>query len=135
MGGKERILFVDDEVMIIEMVEAMLPSIGYQVSCFQSGADALAELRRNNHHYDLVITNLTMPRMNGDQLAEAVQSIQPDLPVIIITGFSNRLSEQRLAELNIHAVLHKPLLRADLDAAIRNALSQGKPDQRLTAQE
>ncbi len=95
----------------------------------------MAELRRNNHHYDLVITDLTMPRMNGDQLAEAVQSIQPDLPVIIITGFSNRLSEQRLAELNIHAVLHKPLLPADLDAAIRNALSQGKPDQRLTAQE
>ncbi len=55
--------------------------------------------------------------------------------MIIITGFSNGLSEQRLAELNIHAVLHKPLLRADRDAAIRYALSQGKPDQRLTAQE
>ncbi|MFP6695436.1 MAG: hypothetical protein VCF08_00760 [Alphaproteobacteria bacterium] len=69
-----------------------------------------------------------MPRKNGDQLAAAVQTIQLGMPVIIITGFSSGLSERRLAQFNIHAVLHEPLLRADFDAAIRNALGRGKPE-------
>ena len=134
MGGDERILFVDDEEMITEMVEAMLPARGYQVSCFQNGADALAELHDPANSYDLVITDLTMPRMNGDQLAEALVEIRPDLPVIIITGFSSGLSDKRLAQLNIREVLHKPLLRADLDAAIQRALGAGKPAQVLAAE-
>jgi CheY-like chemotaxis protein len=128
-GGNERILFVDDEDMIVELMESMLPALGYKTTCFTNGHAALAALRAVPESFDLLITDLSMPQMNGDQLAEAVKAVAPDLPIIMMTGNNDDFSEAGIETLNVTSMLRKPLRQADLDAAIRRAL--GGERQRL----
>ena len=125
-GGKERILFVDDESSIVQMGKLMLESLGYTVSTCSNSLDALGRIRDAPDAIDLVITDMTMPHMSGDALALELLKIRCDMPIILCTGFSARIDEKKAIEMGIRAFVSKPILRADLARTVRSVLDQLK---------
>jgi CheY-like chemotaxis protein len=121
-SGRERILFVDDEPSLVEIGRDMLQHLGYEVLTFSSSLDALNTFRARPDRFDLVITDMTMPHMTGERLAQALIEIRPDLPVILCTGYSERITEQRASALGIKAFLLKPLSAHDLARKVRDTL-------------
>ncbi len=121
-GGNERILLVDDEVAIIYMVSQLLTRMGYRVTSRTASLEALEIFRMDPDRFDLVISDLTMPNMTGDRLAIEIKRIRPDMPVIVCTGFSDRISPAIAKAMGIDGYILKPVVRHDLDEAIRNAL-------------
>ncbi len=124
MGGTERILFVDDESMLVDIGQKVLERLGYDVVTRTSPIEALALFKAKPDYFDLVITDQTMPGMTGDVLATELMRIRPDLPVIICTGYSQKVNQRRAAEKGIKGFVMKPMLINDIALAIRNALSK-----------
>ncbi len=122
VGGKGRILFVDDEAMLAELGENMLRRLGYEVTSRTSPIEALALFKARPADFDLLISDQTMPGMTGDLLAQEVLKIRPDLPIILCTGYSQRIDERRARERGIRALVMKPILIQEIDAAVRRAL-------------
>jgi len=121
--GSERILFVDDETSLVDLMERMLSQLGYNVTGMSSSTGALALYKKNPDNFDLVITDMTMPEMTGIVLARSLFSLRPDLPVILCTGFSEVVNEPQAKLLGIREYLTKPIDRLLLAKAIRRALS------------
>lgn len=117
--GKESILLVDDEEAILEATQLILENLGYEVKTFNSGFEALAEYRNHPDKYDLLISDMNMPQMNGLELIQAIGRINSDLPIIICTGFSSKLLKLDTKEHNIKKVLMKPLTVKELSETIR----------------
>ncbi|MFP4573632.1 MAG: response regulator [Desulfobacterales bacterium] len=93
--GTESILLVDDEKPIVEMLQQILESQGYRVTIRTSSVEALEAFRANPDKFDIVITDMTMPDMTGDRLALKIKEIRSDMPVILCTGFSEKINEQK----------------------------------------
>jgi CheY-like chemotaxis protein len=120
--GTESILFIDDEPALIDIGKEILASLGYQVEPCTSSEEALALFRDDPERFDLVITDLTMPKMTGDLLAQEIMRIRPGIPVILFTGYSDLVSRERFNALGIRDCLMKPLTRKDLAESIRRVL-------------
>ena len=118
-AGTERILVIDDEVIIADMEQRLLESLGYQVTSITSPFDALHLISAQPHRYDLVLTDMTMPRMNGAELAQKILRIRADMPVILCTGFSEMMNEKKARAIGIRDYVMKPLIRKDIAKAIR----------------
>ncbi len=125
--GEERILFIDDEESIAKLERQRLERIGYKVKATISPIEALEIFRSQPDAFDLVITDLTMPKMTGDKLAKEILNIRIDIPIILCTGFSEKISEEKSKELGIKSFLLKPLAMKDLAATVRQVLD-GKND-------
>ena len=125
-AGKERILFVDDEAPIAKMGGKALERLGYTVSIRTSSIEALELFRTKPNEFDLVITDMTMPNMTGDRLAIELMKIRPDIPVILCTGYSKRISEESASEMGIKAFLYKPIVKAYLAKTVRKVLDEAK---------
>jgi PAS domain S-box-containing protein len=123
-GGKERILFVDDEMGLVEVGQKILEKLGYTVAAENSSVAALEIFRTAPDRFDLVITDLTMPNMTGIQLTRELQNIRPGIPVIICTGFSESITEKQIKGLGIRKLLIKPINKAILAKTIREALEE-----------
>ena len=121
-GGNERILLVDDEVQIVLMMKQMLDQLGYRVTARTSSIEALEAFASRPDKFDIVITDQTMPNMTGDELAGEVMGIRNDVPVIICTGFSEKMTEERARKKGIRAFLFKPVIKQDIARAIRQVL-------------
>ncbi len=122
-GGKgERILFVDDEAGIAELGKTTLERVGYTVTSCTDPRKALTLFFDNPAGFDLVITDMTMPGMTGKQLAEEILKNRPDLPVILCTGFSEHINEEKARNLGIKKFLNKPVSPRELAAAVREVL-------------
>jgi PAS domain S-box-containing protein len=121
-GGRGRILFVDDEKTLAEMGQKMLEHLGYEVVTKTSSVEALTVFQENRDLFDLVITDVTMPQMTGDKLAKELISIRPDIPIILCTGFSERITEKNVKELGVREFAMKPLTLQKLATSIRNVL-------------
>ena len=115
-----RILFVDDEQMIID-----IGKLGYDVVAEKSSVEALELFRADPGRFDLVITDMTMPKMTGDQLARELMKVRPDIPIILCTGFSMKISEKKAKEIGIKAFVMKPLVRRDMANIVRKVLDAG----------
>ncbi|MBF0258457.1 MAG: PAS domain S-box protein [Desulfamplus sp.] len=122
LKGSERILFVDDEKMIITPLTRMLQMLGYQVTPFTSSPQALKAFAKNPHSFDLVITDFSMPDMSGIQLSAEILKIRPQMPVILCTGFSYGLTPEKAEQFGIKALLMKPVIKSELTQAIRQVL-------------
>jgi PAS domain S-box-containing protein len=120
--GSERVLFVDDEAVIADMGRLILERLGYSVTSQTRSIEALALFRRQPDAFDLVITDMTMPIMTGDQLALELMQIRPDIPVIICTGFSSKVSEESALALGIKGFLYKPIVKVELAKTVRAVL-------------
>jgi DNA-binding NtrC family response regulator len=123
--GNERILFVDDEAALTDMVGQMLERLGYGVVTKTSSLDALEVFKTQPDHYDLVITDQTMPHMTGVDLAKEIMRIKPEIPIILCTGFSEVINAEEAKALGIRAFLMKPFATRALAETIRRAL-EGK---------
>jgi len=120
--GTERILFVDDEPSIVKIAEQMLERLGYEVTAKTSSVEAFELFEAEPDRYDLVITDMTMPHMTGDRLARKLFMIRSDIPVILCTGYSERIDEDKAKEMGIRAFTLKPLVMRDLAVTIRQVL-------------
>jgi PAS domain S-box-containing protein len=123
-GGSERILFVDDEPPLAELTKQLLERLGYQVTIRTSSIEALELFRSQPEEFDMVITDMTMPHMTGDRLALELMSVRPELPVVICTGYSEKITEDLLKRGNIKALILKPIIRNELLVSIRNILDE-----------
>ena len=124
--GTERILLVDDEDVIVQMIRQILERLGYHVTARISSTDALEAFRTHPDKFDLVITDMTMPNMTGDKLAGELIKIRSDIPVILCTGFSERMPEEKAAFLGIKGFLLKPVVMKNLADTIREVLDKKK---------
>ena len=126
--GNERILFVDDEEVIVDIGEKTLGQLGYGVVTKTSSVEALELFRADPGRFDLVITDMTMPKMTGDQLARELMKIRPNIPIILCTGFSPKISEKQAKEIGIKAFAMKPLVRRDMANTVRKVLDAGQSE-------
>lgn len=122
--GTEHVLFVDDEKVLVDIVEKMLKKLGYKVKVRTSPYEALEAFRANPDKFDMVITDMAMPGMSGENLAKEILKIRPDMPVIICTGFSNMITPEKASSMGIKDFLMKPLTMHDLSESIRKVLDQ-----------
>lgn len=124
LKGDEHILFVDDEPEITFMGKKMLENLGYRVSISSDSTTALKEFKNNPGKYSLLVTDQNMPKMTGTDLAFRMKKIQPDLKVIIITGYSDKLSEETLSQNGVSEVILKPMILDDFSKVIRRVLDK-----------
>jgi signal transduction histidine kinase/ActR/RegA family two-component response regulator len=120
--GHEHILFVDDEPEITFMGKKMLENLGYKVVIKSDSQSALEEFKKNPKMYSLLVTDQSMPNITGTELAVLMKKISPRLKVIIITGFSDNLSEEVLSQSGISEVILKPMRLDDFSKVIRKVL-------------
>jgi signal transduction histidine kinase/ActR/RegA family two-component response regulator len=121
--GNERILFIDDEVPLVDSGQEMLKHLGYKVVTKTSSTDALELFRKQPDAFDLVITDMTMPHMTGDKLAKELMGIRSDIPIILCTGFSECITKEEAKRVGVKAFLMKPIASAEMAEVIRRALS------------
>ncbi len=121
-GGTEQILLVDDETAIITMEKQMLERFGYKVVTCSSGVEALETFCAAPDKFDLVITDMAMPHMSGEKLTSQLIKIRPDIPVLLCTGFSEIMSEEKMAALGIRGVLLKPIIMKEMAIKIRELM-------------
>ncbi len=126
-AGSGNILVVDDERPICTLVSRTLAGYGYTVTVETESEKALAVFAKQPKAFDLVITDMTMPKMTGDLLAREILAIRPDIPVVIATGYSKRISEKTAFELGAKALLIKPIEKDKLLETIRNILRKSSP--------
>ena len=116
----EKILIIDDDPEILDMLETILTREDYDVLRAEKGEEALALFQSNP--IDLVITDMTMPKLNGDQLARRMMSIRPQIPVILCTGFHEDISEEKALAMGIDKFVMKPIVKDKLASTIRAVL-------------
>ena len=122
--GKGTILLIDDEVMLAQLGQRLLQRLGYDVEACTHPKEALDRFREAPQHFDLVITDLTMPEMSGAQLINILRVIRPDLPVLLCTGFGHTLDDGALEDLGVAALLHKPIETPELARCVQAALQR-----------
>jgi CheY-like chemotaxis protein len=122
--GKEHILFVDDEEMIVELAEIMLTDLGYDVVGMTSSLEALELFRGQPERFDLVITDITMPNMTGIELTRELLYIRPSIPVIGCTGFSEMISSESASSIGLKDLIMKPVIKRQLAEVIRGILDK-----------
>ena len=120
--GTEHILFVDDEEPLLEMGEQLLTRLGYGVTCEIHSAAALALVEESPARFDLVITDQTMPEMTGMELAKRIRAVRPDMPIILVTGFSHLVDAESANAAGIRGFAMKPLTRKEIAKTVRDVL-------------
>jgi len=125
-SGTERILLVDDELPIVKMSSQVLQRLGYQVTTRTSSFEALELFRSKPDDFDLVITDMTMPNMTGDELAMELIALRSDIPVILCTGYSKKITDEKAAKIGIKVFAFKPVVKAELAKTVRNVLDEAK---------
>lgn len=122
--GNESILFVDDEASMVYVGRYRLERLGYKIESMTSSVEALEAFHVNPDQFDLVITDMTMPEMTGDQLVKEILKVRPDMPTILCTGFSEKIDEDKAKEIGIRQYIEKPINRRDLAFMVRKVLDE-----------
>ena len=126
-GHGERVLFVDDEELLVRLGQRTLTALGYEVEVATQPAAALAMVQADPQRFALVLTDLTMPGMTGLLLASQLLQIRPGLPIILMTGYNASLMSERVKAAGIRQLLLKPISIRSLGAAVQAALSAEPP--------
>jgi len=124
VGGSERILFVDDEAILMEMGCDILEELGYRVTGVTSSTEALELFRAQPDQFDLVMTDMTMPGMTGAELSQEILQIRADLPIILCTGLSEMINEEKAKAMGIREFAMKPLGLRNIAQITRKALER-----------
>jgi signal transduction histidine kinase/ActR/RegA family two-component response regulator len=123
-SGNERILFVDDEKALVDIGVQLLEHLGYRVVARTSSIEALEVFRNQPEKFDLVVSDQTMPNMTGEILAKELIRIRPDIPIVLCTGYSEMISEEKAAALGIKKLVMKPILMREISQTIRQILDK-----------
>ena len=121
--GSERLLLVDDEEGVTKMGEIMLERLGYHVETMNDPLEALEKVRAFPDRFDLVITDMTMPHLDGVGLARKIREITPGMPVILITGYNSKIEPETAGAMGVQHYVEKPFNRNQLAQAIKTVLS------------
>ncbi len=121
-GGNERILIVDDEVEIVKIMQEMLEKHDYHITARTSSIEALEAFRKQPERFDLVISDINMPKISGVEFASKLRDIRIDIPLIFCTGFSDKMNEEKAKKIGISAYILKPLLKREFLKTVRQAL-------------
>ena len=122
VGGTESILLVEDEESVFKLEKLILERLGYQVIGRTSSIEALEAFKANQDNYDLILTDMNMPNMTGAQLAEKIKAIKPEIPIIICTGFSDRINKEKAKSIGIDGFLMKPVVKSEMSKMVRRIL-------------
>jgi PAS domain S-box-containing protein len=117
--GTENILFVDDEPMLVDISKKILESLGYRVAVCTASNEALAVFKKDPMAFDAVLTDYTMPKMTGLELAQEIMNIRPDIPIILCTGNTETITQQKGKDIGICECILKPLKIHDLATTLR----------------
>ena len=121
-GGTERIVLVDDEPLLVDLMERSLSLLGYRVDSFTDSFAALSWIKEHAEKIDLVITDMTMPGITGAELAKSVLARNPGMPIILCTGYSEVMDADKAKELGIRSFVVKPVDNRELACTIREVL-------------
>ncbi|SDU36192.1 response regulator [Desulfobacula phenolica] len=124
--GEERILLVDDEAPVIKIETQMLERLGYHVISKKNSYEALSLFSSQPDNFDVIITDMTMPGLTGKQLSQKILDINPNIPIIMCTGFSDKIDQNSAEKMGIKALLKKPILLSDLAYTVKNILKKTK---------
>jgi len=122
--GNERILFVDDEMLIVELARASLGKLGYDVKATADVNEAIRVFSENPMGFDLVITDQAMPSLTGEDFSKELLKIRPDIPIILCTGHSATLSSDQAKEMGIKAYVMKPIEKQEMAKVVRSVLDK-----------
>jgi CheY-like chemotaxis protein len=125
-AGTEHVLVIDDERTVVDITRYMLMQLGYKVTVETDSPAAWELFAQQPDVFDLVITDMAMPKMSGIELAKKILERRPDIPVILCTGFSEMINEEKAKSLGIKAYLMKPVLKSKLAASVRQALGESE---------
>jgi CheY-like chemotaxis protein len=120
---RKRILFVDDEDLLQEAIYELLTEMDYEVTVEKTGDAAIKTFIEHPGEFDLVLTDLLMLDMMGDEIAKRISSIRPDIPVVVMTGTPDNLPRDKAKAAGVCKVLGKPLTKVELGEGLRRALS------------
>lgn len=120
--GDERILIVDDEKSAVTIMQKLLERYGYKVTAKTSSIEALEVFQKNATEFDLVITDMTMPNMTGEVFAKKLKAIRSEIPVILCTGYNDKIDEDKAKEIGICSFIMKPIVMSEMAKIIRNIL-------------
>jgi len=129
--GYGLVLVVDDEKFIVDMTKEMLETLGYQIVPRYSSTDALEAFKAKPESFDLVITDMTMPDLTGIDLAREILSIRPDIPLIMCTGFSEKVNENEIKLLGIKTLLMKPVSMHEMAVTVNRILVRDRQDAKV----
>jgi len=124
--GKEHILLCDDDAMLADVTSEMLTGLGYTLTSRTSSAKALETFRASPAKFDLVITDQSMPRLRGTELAKKIKQIRPNVPIILCTGFSELVTPAKAHAMGIAQFVVKPYVRREMAVSVRRALDSSK---------
>jgi DNA-binding NtrC family response regulator len=124
--GNGSILVVDDEPSIVAWTSKVLAKLGYGVTGVSGGQKALDMLANDPDRFDLVLTDLAMPKMDGLALSQQINRICPDIPIILCTGFSDGLKPDLIENCHIFAMIMKPMIASELSAIVNKALEKSR---------
>jgi PAS domain S-box-containing protein len=122
LQGTEKILFVDDEFFQADLARRLLESLGYSVVSVTDSLEALEVFRHDPDRFDLIITDMTMPRMTGEALSREIWSLRPAMPIVLCTGYSEQIEKERALQMGFKDFAMKPIVIEDLARIIRRAL-------------
>lgn len=122
LNGNEKILLVDDEIPILKIMKQILERFGYDVESYDKSNEAFSIFESTPYEFDAVITDMTMPGITGDKLVSKIKAIRPEIPVILCTGFSERIANSRTNESKPDKVLMKPAGKEQILTSIRMLL-------------
>lgn len=120
--GNERILFVDDEKSMVDAIQPMIERLGYKVTARTSSIEGLEAFRANPDRFDLIITDFTMPNMTGMELTKELLTLRPDIPIILCTGYSEHINEDKAKLSGVRTLLMKPVDLGEIAKTIRKVL-------------
>ena len=123
-GRGEQILFVDDEKSLVDMAVQMLTRMDYEVVGKTDSIEALEVFQEDPDKFDLVITDQTMPKMKGIELAEELMKIRPDIPIVLCTGYNESLDSERIKAIGIRELVMKPVNREEISQIIREIMDK-----------
>ncbi len=123
-GKGEHILIIDDDHMLLKMTDQMLRKIGYRVTAKHSSREALDTFMKDPDSFDIIFTDQVMPEMTGAQLAKKILAVRPEIPIIIATGFSEKIDPESARALGIRKFIQKPFTRTILAETIREVIEE-----------
>jgi PAS domain S-box-containing protein len=125
-GRGECILYIDDEPSVAKLGKRHLKALGYEPVAITDPVEALEMIKAEPDRFDLIISDMAMPNLPGDQLITEILSVKPSMPTIICTGYSSRMTEAKALEMGVKGFVMKPLNKNDLAKTVRKVLDEAK---------